>query len=140
NPDLVALDDAPRRHRTLTGLAVEMWNHRPIMQEWAKETGLEIPKLEDGQMGQLLSYMFEEGVLEARGEIERGERVYQSKGCAGCHERQPLPKREWSATDLVVGAWEHAPAMREKMREDRVAWPTLTSRDVADLVTWLRAR
>ena len=138
--DLVPLADAPRKHRTLTALAVAMWNHRPIMEEWAEETGSEIRPMEEGQMGQLLSYMFEEGLLEERGDPDRGARVYRNKGCVGCHEQQPLPKREWRATDLVVGVWRHRPEMRERMRREGVAWPALKAQEMADLIAWLNGR
>jgi mono/diheme cytochrome c family protein len=140
NKDLIPLLVAPRSQVTLTELAVEMWNHRPIMDEWAQETGKKIPTLKRGQMGQLLSYLFEEGFLEERGEPERGKRVFESKGCVRCHQAQPLPKREWRATDVVAGAWAHAPQMRERMRREGVAWPSLTATDMANLIAWLNGR
>ena len=138
--DLVPLLTAPRSQVTLTELAVEMWNHRPIMDEWAEQTGLEIPAFESGQMGQLLSYLFEEGFLEGRGDPDRGLKAYQAKGCSGCHEQQPLAKRQWQATDVVVGVWAHAPAMRDRMQREGVAWPRLTAREMADLIAWLNGR
>ncbi|MBI1357779.1 MAG: c-type cytochrome [Acidobacteria bacterium] len=138
--DLVPLLASPRRQMTLTELAVEMWNHRPIMDEWAEETGKEIPTLERGQMGQLLSYLFEEGFLEERGDPALGRKVFEGKSCARCHEAQPLPKREWRATDVVAGAWAHAPKMRERMRREGVAWPSLSAAELANLIAWLNGR
>lgn len=140
DPDLIPLSDAPRKHRTLTGLAVEMWNHRPIMEEWSAETGIALRPMEDGQMAGLLSYLFEEGLLEERGNADRGRRVYEASRCASCHDQQPLPKREWRATDLVSGVWSHAPEMRERMRREGVAWPSLSAEQMADLIAWLNAR
>jgi len=140
DPDLIPLSEAPRKHRTLTGLAVAMWNHRPIMEEWSAETGVELRPVEEGQMGPLLSFLFEQGLLEERGEPARGRRIYVSKNCVRCHEQQPLPKREWRATDLVAGVWAHAPEMRERMRREGVAWPSLKAQEMADLIAWLNAR
>jgi Cytochrome C oxidase, cbb3-type, subunit III len=143
DPDALAFTQSERQHRTITGLAVAMWNHRPIMEEWSKETGLPIRNFEQGQMAQLLSYLFEEGFLEARGNAERGEVFYTDKGCAHCHENgvaPPLPRKSYTVTDVTAGIWRHGPQVRQAMRDQRMTWPHLAPSDIADLVSWLNAR
>lgn len=143
NPaDVIPLTPRPGRHRTLTDLAAEMWNHRPIMEEWARETGLRVDKFEPGQMGDLLSYLFEEGFLEFRGDPDRGEGLFSSKSCAVCHgpTGDDLPHREYLAADIVAGMWRHGPEARDKLREENLPWPTLSAADMADILTYLNAR
>jgi cytochrome c2 len=143
DPDLLAFTQSEREHRTVTGLAVAMWNHRPIMEEWSKETGLPIRNFEQGQMGQLLSYLFEEGFLEERGNAERGEALYTDKGCAQCHDNgiaRPLPRTSYTVTDVTAGMWRHGPEVRQAMGDQRMTWPYLSASDIADLVAWLNVR
>ena len=143
DPDLLAFAQSEREHRTITGLAVAMWNHRPIMDEWSKETGLPIRNFEQGQMGQLLSYLFEEGFLEERGNAERGELLYADKGCAQCHDNgigDPLPRKSYTVTDMTAGMWRHGPEVRQAMRDQGMSWPHLSASDIADLVAWLNGR
>ena len=143
--DALALANVPRTQRTLTGLAVAMWNHRPIMDEWAEETGLAVRNFEGGQMAKLLSFLFEEGLLEERGDVTNGSKLWGGKGCASCHDtgRQdvaPLTLKSYTVTDLTAGVWRHGPALRDKMAREGVAWPAMTARDVADIIAWLNAR
>lgn len=143
DPDALAFTQSERPHRTITGLAVAMWNHRPIMEEWSQETGLPIRNFEQGQMSQLLSYLFEEGFLEERGHAERGEVLYADKGCAQCHDgggASALPRKSYTVTDVTAGMWRHGPRVRQAMRDQRVTWPYLSGDDVADLVAWLNSR
>lgn len=83
--DRIALAPAAERARTITDLAVAMWNHRPVMQEWAEATGKEIRQLEPGQMGQLLSYLMQEGYLDRPGNEKRaGARTAMRAQQTGC--------------------------------------------------------
>lgn len=143
NPaDIVPLAPKTGEHRTLTDFAAAMWNHQPIMAEWAEETGLAINSFEPGQMGDLLSYLFEEAFLEFRGDPDRGEGLFASKSCAVCHgpAGSVLPDREYEATDLIAGMWRHGAEARAKLQEEGLPWPTLSSADMADILTYLNAR
>jgi mono/diheme cytochrome c family protein len=142
NPDLVPLAPQPGRHYTITELAVAMWNHQPIMQEWAEATGKEIPRLESGQMGQILSYLMDEGFLDRSGNEKRGARLFESRGCQGCHSEggRALPKRDWDAAKMTAAVWSHGEAMRTAMQGRGRDWPTLSAEDMADLIAWMNAR
>ncbi len=143
--DTLGLSHAPREQRTMTGLAATMWNHRPIMEEWAQETGLAVRNFENGQMSKLLSFLFEEGLLEERGDVANGSKLWRGKGCSNCHDEgrrgvAPLTLKSYTVTDLTAGVWRHGPALRDEMIREGVNWPTMTARDVADIVAWLNAR
>lgn len=143
DPDLLPFDRSERPHRTITDLAVAMWNHRPIMEEWAAGTGLPVRNFEEGQMGHLVSYLFEEGFLEERGSPSRGGALYTSKRCAQCHEdgsAQPLPQRSYTVMDVTAGIWRHGAEVRQSLADEGLRWPQVTANELADIVSWLNAR
>lgn len=143
DPDLLAFSASEQRHRAVTDLAVSMWNHRPIMEEWATGTGLPIRNFAEGQMGHLVSYLFEEGYLEARGSAARGRALYTSKRCAQCHEdgvAPELPQRSYTVMNATAGIWRHGSAVRAALEEEGLPWPRVTPSELADIVAWLNAR
>lgn len=128
-------------HRTLTDLAAAMWNHRPLMEEWAEGISVEIPKFQEGQMGQLLSYLVDEGFLESRGEPADGAAAFYSNGCLSCHgPGDELPKRDYGMMDLIAGIWMHGPDVREAIKAKGGEWPEISAREMADIVVWLNSR
>jgi cytochrome c2 len=78
-----------------------------------------------------------------------GARLFVEKGCARCHAlggedvklgpdlgRIRIPG---TVLDLAGTFWNHAPVMREKMRDLRIQRPTLDNRQMADLLAFLTA-
>jgi cytochrome c2 len=78
-----------------------------------------------------------------------GARLFVEKGCVRCHAlghnesklgpdlgRIHLPG---TALDLAGSFWNHAPVMREKMRDLKIQPPTFDSREMADLLAFLTA-
>jgi mono/diheme cytochrome c family protein len=140
--DRIPLAAAPREQRTLTDLAVQMWNHRPVMEEWAAETGREIRPFEQGQMAHLLAYLFREGVLEERGNSVKGRALFRNKGCASCHGQDGVrvPIRDYYAIDLATAAWRHGPEVRDEMVRKGFDWPRLSAEEMADITAYLNTR
>jgi len=136
-----------RGERSITGLAVEMWNHRPLMAAAAPGQRLEVKPFEGHQMADLLAYLFEKGYFRTWGRAHRGERLFRDKGCASCHG-QPgstapnLRTRdpELTAIDIAGGVWRHGPEMLAQMKQRGLDWPALTDEDVADLVAFFNAK
>jgi mono/diheme cytochrome c family protein len=136
--DLLA---AARREQTLSGLAVAMWNHRPLMEAAARARKVELLPLEAEEMADLLAYLFDRGYFQSAGDARRGARVFRAKNCSTCHQqggeapelagRGPFP-----ATAFAAAVWQHGPAMLERMGQRGSSWPTLTERDVADLIAF----
>ena len=142
--DLMAVaHEQPR----LSGLAVKMWNHRPLMAQAAREKNLELPAFEDNEMSNLLAYLFEHGYFPVRGDAERGALVHETKGCASCHSSEDAAAQPIRGTDapftaarLVFGVWRHGPEMKGQMNYRDKDWPTLSEQDVADLIEFLNRR
>jgi cytochrome c2 len=82
------------------------------------------------------------------GDAKAGIRVFFDKGCARCHavlgeggrtapDLARAPAAHLSAAELVADMWNHAPAMWEKMRFERVTPTTFTETEMADLFAFL---
>jgi len=141
--DLVPLTpEGEDGHRSLTEMAAAMWNHYPIMREWSQATGEEVAPFEPGQMGHLLSYMMEEGYLESRGDADRGEGLFDGKGCLHCHSEgdSALPMKDYSATDLAAGVWRHGPELRAEMLRGGATWQRISAQEMADIIAFLNQR
>lgn len=78
-----------------------------------------------------------------------GARLFAEKSCVRCHSLggelskvgPDLGRIHLAGTVLdIAGAfWNHSPVMREKMRDFKIPAPTMTSREMADLVAFLTA-
>ena len=143
----IDLLEAARRQPLLSGLAVEMWNHRQAMAAQAEARGIELPVFDPDQMANVLAYLFRVGYFQAQGDAARGGQAYESLGCAGCHEggengappisNEPVP---FSAVRLASAVWTHGPNMKAQMDYLEKDWPEMTEQQVADLVEFVRNR
>lgn len=78
-----------------------------------------------------------------------GARLFEEKRCAQCHalggeERRIGPDLGrihiiGTVLDVAGALWNHAPTMREKMRDLKIQAPALTSGEMADLLAFLTA-
>ncbi len=84
------------------------------------------------------------------GDREQGRRLFEEKGCIQCHVPSGKPKeigpplatlqRRQGLLELAGRLWNHAPAMQQEFAERGKAWPTLSTREMADLAAFLLAR
>ncbi len=78
-----------------------------------------------------------------------GAQLFAKKGCVRCHSLTGSGPRigpdlgrilfSGSVLDLAGAFWNHAPVMREKMRDLKIPPPTMTSQEMADIVALLTA-
>jgi mono/diheme cytochrome c family protein len=143
-PDKRDLLETTQEQRRLTSLAVEMWNHRPLMEVAARNRGLTIAAFAKDEMADLLAYLFERGYFAVEGDAQRGERAFRDKGCASCHGQADSSAPNLQAMDTVFTAtrfaaavWRHGPAMLAQIQQRGDSWPSLSEREVADLVAFL---
>ncbi len=76
-----------------------------------------------------------------------GARLFGQKKCGVCHSLEGRPGRigpdlgrtmlSGTVLDLAVAFWNHAPIMRQKMRELHLQTPPVTADEMADLITFL---
>jgi cytochrome c2 len=137
--------DLLRRSRktSLAGYIAAMWNHAPEM----RRRGGAVPKLAAGEMDDVIGYLFLQQYFYAGGDAARGRRVYEAKGCAGCHEGT----RETGAPDLTrtalgytpismaASVWGHGPAMAATLTRQGRNWPQMQESEMTDLLAYLNS-
>jgi len=84
------------------------------------------------------------------GDRERGRLLFEEKGCIQCHSPPGKPKevgpslaalqRRQGLLQLAGRLWNHAPAMQEEFAKRGKTWPTLSTKEVADLAAFLLVR
>jgi mono/diheme cytochrome c family protein len=97
-----------------------------------------------GEMRELLSYIWAQQFFEDARDPARGRRVFDSKGCAGCHESAGsgapdlgAGSRRFSGPAMTAALWRHGPAMLDRMKATHVAWPRLSADDMSALIAYL---
>jgi cytochrome c2 len=79
-----------------------------------------------------------------------GATVFERKGCGRCHTIAGVGRGKsgpdlgrtvfaGNALDLAGALWNHAPTIRQSMRDDSISRPTLTPEEAADIVAFLTA-
>jgi len=125
---------------TLTDIAAAMWNHAPQMRQPP-------PQLTTQEWRQLISYVWAKQFFGTRGDAVRGQKVFESKKCAVCHNDPSSgapslsrPAEPYSSISMVALLWRHGPAMLRKMEEKHIAWPQPTQAEMANLIAYLNSR
>jgi cytochrome c2 len=139
--DLLARKGAP----SITGYIAAMWNHVPAI----RKRGGSTPKLRSGDMPDLVAYLFSQRYFFDPGDPSRGNRVFEDKECATCHQVKRLQTgapdlsksvEAFSPVTLTVAAWRHGLPMMRSMKQQGVSWPEFKGREMADLIAYLNSR
>lgn len=137
------LSGVPRRD--LAEFAAAMWNKAPRMTAAAERARVELPRLEAGEMADLVAYLGALQYLAGEGSAERGEARLGSLGCRRCHSagragRAPDLARARGTTTragVLAALWNHV-ALPDSLL--RIQWDTLGAGDVADLTAYFAKR
>lgn len=128
-------------------LGASLWNHVPGMAVQHELHDLPWPALSPPEMVELLAFLYYLDYLGRPGDAERGQSLFQSDGCATCHEPArgqaqgpDLENLTRFASPLYVAqaVWNHGPAMLESMASAGIAPPRFQDGDVADLSAYIR--
>jgi len=131
--------DRRMANRTLTDVAVSMWNHGPKMMQ----NPATIPTSE---MRQIVGWVWARQFIHPTGSVSRGQQVATSKKCVTCHEGGgPAPAfsslgSPYSVIRLTSGLWRHGPKMLEEVKAKKVGWPKLTPDDVQNLIAYIDSK
>ncbi len=64
-------------------LTTVLWNHAPGM--WRQMRRGNKPRLSAEEMADILAFLYQASHVEAAGDAEEGQRIFNEKACAGCH-------------------------------------------------------
>lgn len=146
------LDDLPRSISPLV-IAQGLWNHGPEMVRSMRRRNLEVPQFQGEEILDLFAYLRSQGrrraprEFQSPGDPERGQRLFENKGCARCHGvfdsesgiGPDLGRTELrgSVTQIAGRMWNHWPAMADAMEALDMPLPTFDEDDLADLLAYL---
>src|SRR4030095_12108225 len=119
-----------------------LWNHAPRMAERMRQLDVPRPRLESGETGDLVAFLFSVDYFDPPGRPDAGRRLFTEKRCIVCHQvggtggviRPSLDALKPSASPISLAAamWNHGPQMAEVMRVRGIARPSFQGRDLAD--------
>jgi len=101
-------------------LVEAMWNHRAQMQAETASKGLSLPQISAQELTDMLVYLRNLPGTRAQASVFRveaggsGEAVFQSAGCAKCHQTVDalaMSVQGKTLTEIAAEMWNHAPRM-----------------------------
>jgi cytochrome c2 len=130
-------------------LASTMWNHAPVMFGAIKAAGIQSPKLSPENAADLFAFFYSARFFDRPGQAATGKATFDEKRCGVCHgitesraEGAP-PVAKWeSLADPVMLAqqmWNHSFRMRQAFARRKLAWQSLTTGQLEDILAYLRS-
>jgi cytochrome c2 len=130
-------------------LVGDFWNHTPRMIDAMEQRGHAWPTLDQGEMADLLSYLYYLRLFDEPGDTARGAIAYSQHECSDCHSLGGAgggrggPLDAFSAYPssvmLAQAMWNAGPEMqREQLARGR-SIPTFLSSEMSDLQAHIRA-
>jgi len=126
------------RNKTWMDIGAGMWNHAPDMRR--------VPEVSVEEMRKILAYVWDLQYQGTAGNVDQGHRTFNSKGCITCHRdaatgqpSSPRAGQAFTPFSMIALSWGRAREMHQNMEEDGIRWPTLTPRDMDNLVAFLNS-
>ena len=130
-------------------IGAAMWNHLPRMGAKMRESGIERARLTPAEAASLVAFVFTAQYFDESGDAKRGETLFRTKSCVSCHSvggqggsKAPALdslKRVNSPVIVATVMWNHAPAMNEAFRRERITRPSLEGKDLLDIIAYVVA-
>jgi mono/diheme cytochrome c family protein len=136
--------------RNLFDVAAAVWSHWPRMEAAMKPQKQAPIVLTSDEIQDIVSYLYFLNYYREPGDEEAGLMIFRDRNCQQCHATAPRLKEGkpgpavYEMTDfegpvsLAVALWNHGRKMYQTMSNRNVAWPVLTGKDVAYLVSYIR--
>lgn len=132
----------------LNQLAIEMWNHAPLMWTQMEAEGIPYPSFSTRDMANLFAYLYTARYADEPGNTFRGRLLFTAKGCNRCHAMNgtggavgpDLTELGPVVTPIfwAQAMWNHAPAMESHMKQMQLAWPRFEDNEMNDLLAYIR--
>jgi cytochrome c553 len=126
-----------------------MLNHSPVMRRVMQQRGITHPEFQDQEMADVAAFLYSLSYSDPSGSPHVGKSVFAWRGCSRCHgnDAQGSAKapglrgrgEAYTAVGLAASLWEHGERMYRRSEEMGIGWPTLTTGDVGDILSYLNA-
>ena len=120
------------KDKTLTDIAVAMWNHAPRMAGKA-------PSLDLEDMRSIVSYLWARQFFQESGNAAAGRKIFVAKRCSVCHSepssgapKLPQPGRLFDGATMVSALWSHGLGMMKQMEAKGIPWPRFRSGEMSE--------
>ncbi len=126
----------------LIDFVAAMWNKAPAMLAAIDRDGGEFPRLESGEVADLVAYLYSVRYFAGAGTESRGRKILEQKGCLVCHTPDQAGAIG-NATDVrlpaavVASLWNHVATAGEPAAG--ASWPLFDGAEMADLMAYFRA-
>lgn len=144
-PDLGRI---PQR-RSFYELSAAMWNHLGDMAARMREAGIERPRMNGRQVGDLIAFLYTLDYFDPPGDVEVGRRLFREKQCVRCHQvgghggvvgpNLDFLSQYGSPIMVAAAMWNHGPTMMEEMRRRGIERPIFTGEELVNLISYLES-
>lgn len=119
-----------------------IWNHAPQMWSGNDAAGAFATALQESDAADVLSYFLAAGYFEPIGDPRRGALRFNKLRCGTCHGSSDVTR--WTVianpVDLLGAMWQHAAEMKKAMDARSMTWPSLSTDDMRDLLSFIASR
>jgi mono/diheme cytochrome c family protein len=141
----------PRGHLppTYVQFGGAMLNHSPVMRRVMQQRGITHPEFRDQEMADVAAFLYSLSYSDPDGSPHVGKSVFAWRGCGRCHGNDAQGSANapglrgrgeaYTAVGLAASLWEHGERMYRRSEEMGIGWPTLTTGDVGDILSYLNA-
>jgi len=129
------------RYRNLIEFAAAMWNKAPGMTAAMERSDVEVPRLQNEDMADLVAYLTALRYFGDEGNRARGERLARDKGCRECHSAADFTQAVGmdSPAAVVAALWNHTLVDDGGPAAHADDWPTFSAAEMADLAAYLQS-
>jgi mono/diheme cytochrome c family protein len=136
------------RHESLIDFAAAMWNKSPTMLAAIQRSGITVPRMNAGDMADIVAYLSSVRYFGEAGNPTRGARRVREKGCQDCHSVRgsggttapDLARVQGldSPAAVIAALWNHALTTEVETGQPEVSWPVFSTVEMADLAAFLQ--
>jgi len=134
---------------SFTEIASSMWNKGPTILAKMARAQSGIPALTSKETVDLFAYLYFLPFTDEPGSVMNGKKLFSEMRCGECHGRDrtrgkllyidPSKYQDTSKADLVASIWNHTLEIIGAGKDERLPWPLIGKRELADLVEFILA-